>query len=231
MVEGFPLSFTNGSNDATSRHLKEGDNIIGSTSGAKARINGTPIVSSGAWSTSNAQGTLTIANVSGTFQSNENITIDGQGATIYARAASAQGATKSNYIRVYYADTLAHGTANAIQTDNIRLANPSGSANWPPDDATDASAANDFFTLVQWTEVNSGLASASLMTSLVEPTAVIRTNAITSPAWTSSSDGSEVTETVSLEAFGANAANFSYDDFAIQLDLKAGSGFLPPIQQ
>jgi hypothetical protein len=231
MVEGYPLSFTNGINDGTGRYIKEGDTITGATSGAKARVNSTPIVSSGGWSTSNAEGTLSLANLSGTFQSSEHIRIDGQGTTVYARTSGAQGANKYNYIRVYYDDTTAHGTANAIQTDNIRLANPQGSASWPPDDATDASAANDFFTLVQWSEFNSALASASLMTSSVEPTAVIRTNALLSPNWTSTSTGSELTETISLNAFGANAANFSFDDFAVQLDLKTGSGFLPPIQQ
>jgi prepilin-type N-terminal cleavage/methylation domain-containing protein len=238
MVEGYPLTFSNGSNDGSGRHIKEGDTIKGATSGAKGRVDGTPVVSSGGWSSANATGTFSLANVSGTFQSNENLNIDGQGATVYAQATGAMGTGKYNYMRVYYSDTTAHGTANAIQTDNIRLANPLGSANWPPDDATDASASNDFFTLVQWTEVNTNVATS--MPSMVEPGAgsppgspgaVIRSNALTSPAWSSSSTGSEVTETVSLSAFGANAANFSFDDFAIQLDLKTGSGFLPPIQQ
>ena len=188
MVEGFPLSFTNGSNDGTGRHIKEGDVIIGVSSNAKARVNGTPSVSSGDWSTSNAQGTLPVANLSGTFQTSENITIDGRGTTVYARTASALGSSKNNYIRVYYDDTTEHlynGTANAIQTNNIRLANPPGTANWPPDDATDASATNDYFTLVQWTEVNTSV--AALLTSTVEPSAIISSNALTSPAWTQSS--------------------------------------------
>ena len=231
MVEGYPLTFSNGSNDVSGRHIKEGDTIAGATSGAKGRVNGTPMVSSGGWSSANATGTFSLADVSGTFQNNENLNIDGQGATVYARTSGALGTGKYDYMRVYYADTTSHGTANAIQTDNIRLANPLGSANWPPDDATDASSANDFFTLVQWTEVNAGLASASLMTSTIEPSAIIRSNALTSPSWTSTSTESEVTETISLNAFGANAANFSFDDFAVQLDLKSGSGFLPPIQQ
>jgi prepilin-type N-terminal cleavage/methylation domain-containing protein len=231
MTEGYPLTFSNGSNDGTGRHIIEGDTIKGATSGAKGRVDGTPMVSSGGWSSANATGTFSLSNVSGTFQSSENLNIDGQGATVYARATGALGTGKYNYIRVYYTDTMPHGTANAIQTDDIRLANPLGSANWPPDDATDASAANDFFTLVQWTAVNTSLTSASLITSTIEPSAIVSSDALTSPSWTSTSTGSEVTETISLSAFGANGDNFSFDDFAVQLDLKSGSGFLPPIQQ
>jgi prepilin-type N-terminal cleavage/methylation domain-containing protein len=73
--------------------------------------------------------------------------------------------------------------------------------------------------------------------------AVIKTSALLSPAWTTSSttanfvgphgdllSGDAVSLVTSSNA--PNTANTTfYDDFAIQLDLKAGSGFLPPIQQ
>jgi hypothetical protein len=67
--------------------------------------------------------------------------------------------------------------------------------------------------------------------------AVIKTGALVSPAWNSSANyqtfidggGDSIALVTSSYAPNKGATTF-YDDFAIQLDTKAGQGFLPPIQ-
>lgn len=68
--------------------------------------------------------------------------------------------------------------------------------------------------------------------------AVVKTGALVSPAWNSSATyqtfldggGDSIALVTSSYAPNEGATTF-YDDFAIQLDMKAGVGFLPPIQQ
>jgi hypothetical protein len=62
----------------------------------------------------------------------------------------------------------------------------------------------------------------------------IRTWALISPSWTSTSQPTDFMtpgDHISLLTSSSAGTSTSYDDFAIQLDMKAGSGFLPPIQQ
>ncbi len=65
--------------------------------------------------------------------------------------------------------------------------------------------------------------------------AVIRTGTLVTGAWTSSSTASNFTgDSIALITSGNSVTSehpFQYDDFGIQLDLKSGTGFLPPIQQ
>ncbi|MDP2852767.1 MAG: CFI-box-CTERM domain-containing protein [Smithellaceae bacterium] len=72
--------------------------------------------------------------------------------------------------------------------------------------------------------------------------AVIKTSALDSKAWTSSSVAADFTgDAIALTTSGctpstsgcdAGAGDYTYyDDFGIQLDTKSGAGFLPPIQQ
>ncbi len=65
--------------------------------------------------------------------------------------------------------------------------------------------------------------------------AVIRTGALVTGAWTSSSTAGNFTgDAIALVTSGNSVTSsypFQYDDFGIQLDLKSGTGFLPPIQQ
>lgn len=72
--------------------------------------------------------------------------------------------------------------------------------------------------------------------------AVIKTEALDSKAWTSSSAATDFTgDAIALSTAGCTPSTTDcyaddgsytyYDDFAIQLETKSGSGFLPPIQQ
>jgi prepilin-type N-terminal cleavage/methylation domain-containing protein len=247
LIEGYELPFNTGLVDAAGKHLKYGDIIINGTK--SARIIGTPIMTT-AWGGNNTTagvGTLILTNVSGAFANGDNLYLEG-GTTAYARASGGQAAAKKNYIMVYYSSTAASGTANTIQADNNRLANPryttQTQANWPPDDWTERTAANDYFSLiggttaaVRWTFVDSANLPVDALNTTDFYNAVIRTGALVSPDWTSTSTpanfntpGDGVALVTSSSA--PNTANTTYyDDFAIQLDMKAGTGFLPPIQQ
>lgn len=154
VIEAYPLSFTNG---GTSTPLY-GNYVTGQTSGATGRINGTPILSSGAWSTSNAAGTLTLSNVIGTFSNGENLTIGG---TYVAKASTTLG-SKTNFIRAYYGHNQTDHSPDATAENNARKAYPritgDEEAYWPVDDISSWASANDYFTLVAcWDAVNTGI--------------------------------------------------------------------------
>jgi len=230
--EGYSLAFSNGN---TSTPIKEGDTICNSVdcSGASARVVMTPILTAGSWTSgAPAAGILVLANISGSFANNNPLYVSG---TQLAKASAAIDTTKRNYIRVYFTGTSGQGTANAVETDNNRLANPRDSANWPPDPLTDLNASNDYVTLVQWTGYN----GVSAMTSTSEPNAIIVTTDLVSPTWTTSSttssfvgpDGASAGDNIGLVTGYSSGTSTYYDDFAAQLDLKSGTGFLTPIQQ
>jgi prepilin-type N-terminal cleavage/methylation domain-containing protein len=67
--------------------------------------------------------------------------------------------------------------------------------------------------------------------------AVVKTGALVSPTWTSGAtyqtffDGGDSIALVTSSSAPNQGATTFYDDFAVQLDMKAGVGFLPPIQQ
>ncbi|KQC10678.1 MAG: hypothetical protein APR62_11745 [Smithella sp. SDB] len=237
VVEGYSLTFTAGKLGSTGLPIKEGDFII-NQNGATARVVMTPILNAGSWATNTAAGTLVLSNISGTFSTGDSLYVNGVQAT-----AGIYTTTKKNYIRVYFTRPTNLGTANAVETDNNRLANARNSINWPPDDLADLTAANDYVTLVQWTGYNTGV---SAMTSTSEPSAIIVDNSLTSPTPACMTTSSFACTTadfvgpngvigaadgVTLTTSGAYATSTYYDDFAIQMDLSAGTGFLSPIQQ
>jgi len=173
VIEGYELPFTSGRVDASGKHFKYGD-IIMNTAGTKtARIVGTPVMSTdwGASGTSSGVGKIMLANVTGGgFASGENLYIIGGDGSSYATTTAAQAATKSNYIMVYYSnDYTTAGTGNTVQADNTRIGNihytSENSAYWPPDDHSDRTAANDYFTLVKWHYITPGSNQVSPYTS------------------------------------------------------------------
>jgi prepilin-type N-terminal cleavage/methylation domain-containing protein len=254
LMEGYALPFSSGRNDTGSpaHHIKYGDTIKNAAGTKSARIIGTPVVSSGTWASGNAAGTLILSNLTGgAFSAGETLYLQGGVAGYSYALAGTQAAAKANFIMVYYSDNKTPAAGNTAQADNTRIGNPRDSFNWPPDDWTDRTAANDYFSLVgsnttaiQWTSLDTSadgyghsasFVAANSATELYR--AVIRTDALVSPAWTSSSvaaDFNSPGDAIALvtSSSAPNTANTTYyDDFGIQLDLKAGTGFLPPIQQ
>jgi len=207
--EAYPLGFTNGGPSP----LLRGAIVVGGTSGAMARISGTPIMTSESWSSNTASGTLTLTNISGTFQNGENLLVNG---VIRARVSGAIGA-KTNYIRVFYGDVNSHGTQNNIPTDSAnRGGNPrivTGSSNiihWPVDNVSDWNAYYDYMTLVQWDGFQ---ASASRLggSGTMEANAIIGDSSLLTP-----DSGTIDNSGVALHATGNTATSTYFDDFAIQ---------------
>ncbi len=137
--------------------------------------------------------------------------------------------SRVNDIRVYVATPGRHGTPDSNPCDPDRLGNPRGQAQWPPQKTADTTAANDFFTLIQWDAVvyDDGV---ELTGSGKEWLSVIRTSYLTTRSF------ADHRPEIGLHGFGPQAAgNIYFDDFAIKLPDSGNAdgkiGFLPPVQQ
>ncbi|MDY6973244.1 MAG: hypothetical protein SV775_13070, partial [Thermodesulfobacteriota bacterium] len=228
--EAASLSFDSGGTTA----IEDGDMVTGQTSKAKGIVVGAPIISSGAWADGDAKGLITLNNVDltlGTFQDNEALLVNE--VALATVDTTVQGfRPRDNYIRVYYGDASGYGTPTSDPFDyekhgNPRMTSSGDTVRWPPDEVTGWSADNDYFTLVRW-DALIGSAPPELIPSLEEPDAVIRTDTLTTP-----SSGPFTADEIGLHTFGSGTYSTSvyFDDFAIQVEIPAATGFLPAIQQ
>jgi prepilin-type N-terminal cleavage/methylation domain-containing protein len=239
VAEGYSLTFNNGGGTVgVGVPIKEGDVIETLDKTSSARVVMTPVLTGGSWTARSAAGTFVLANiVTGTTAIANGVSLYVNGVEL-ARATGGIVNTKKNYLRVYFTDPTAEGTANNVETDSDhRKANPRNSVNWPPDDLTELAASSDYdyVTLAQWTGYNTGI---SALTSTSEPNAIIVDSDLTTPTWTATSTIADFVfpngnggDSIALVTSSGSATSTYYDDFAIQLDQKAGTGFLPPIQQ
>jgi len=225
IAEGYSLTFTAGN---TGTPIKEGDIVRSSgSSNWSARVVMTPILDSTCSWTGGApcSGTLVLANVNGTYAAG-NIQVNG----VNRASTGTYSTTKKNYIKVYYGSTDAKGTANMVETDNNRLANPRGTVNWPPDDVTEITTSNDYFSLVTWS-VNATDAKTSYLPASGNKIVIVDSE-LTTPDVTSSSTVYDFSgDAPAVVSGGDTATSTYYDDFAIQMDMSIGTGFLPPIQE
>jgi len=204
--------------------IEDGD-IITQANGARGTVVGNPILSAGSWAGGNAVGIITINKVSGTFISGQTILVGG------SNLATCQGFTaRKNYIKVFYGDVTGYGTANTDPFDIERLANVRNTIHWPPDEIEDWSAERDFFTLVQWDDVNENVASVGIVPSVNEPGVMIHSDesVLLTP---DSAILSYARPELGLHTFGHGSTNVYFDDFGLQVEIAAGSGFLTPIQE
>ncbi|PKN36760.1 MAG: hypothetical protein CVU62_13600 [Deltaproteobacteria bacterium HGW-Deltaproteobacteria-2] len=242
VAEGHSLTFISGGG-STGGEIKEGDTITNSDATKSARVVMTPILTSATgrkvdWTNRIASGTLVLANVNGTFSVGEALYVGG----VQLATAGTYTATKKNYIRVYFTDPTARGTANNTEIDSSgtanRKANARDTVNWPPDPLTDleSDSSLDYVTLVQWTGYNTGV---SAMTSTSEPSAIIITTTLVSPTWTtadtlatfvSDANSGAPGDSIGLMTATDSGTSTYYDDFAIQLDLNSGTSFMTPVQ-
>jgi hypothetical protein len=213
--EAASLRFINGSGPA----VIDGDTISGTESHAIGRACGAPILSSGSWAAGDAQGILTLNNVTGIFTDDEVIRVIGSEAT----AKSAGYNDRDNYIMAYYGDRYGYGTPNNTPLDNEKHGNPRGELHWPPDDVNDTEPNNDYFTLVQW-DADIDPSVERLGTGLQE-NAIIRTDAIT----TTDSPNFGQPE-IGLHTFGYSSTNIYFDDFGLQAEVVT-IVTTPPIQE
>lgn len=229
VIEADSLQFDTGGPGSTGPILY-GDTVTGALSGATAVVNGTPILTLGNWSSHDAAGWLTVTNVTKNagviqFQAGENLMVNG---VVRARYTGTSR-QKDNYIRVYYADTAAHGTLNADALNNQRKASVRGTElNWPKDNISEW-ASNDGFTLVQWdSNLNTGAGGGLVRLGTgSELNAIIRTNTLVTP-----SSGNFTRPEIGLDTWGSSSTNVYFDDFGLQAPAPGQTqGFLPGIQQ
>lgn len=215
--EAASVSFTGGGPVA----IEDGDIVVGQTSGGRGTVFGASIHVSGSWGGNTAAGTLLLRNTSGTFGAGEQINVIGSAATAQVDGYSA----RDNYIRAYYGDQTGCGTPNSDPLDSRRGAIPRGTIYWPPDEVAGWDAAGDYFTLVQWDAVNTGV---TLISSKSERNAIVRDNTLTSP-----SSGPLLQPELGLHAFGKGAANTYFDDFGVQADIgtSGNTGFVRTLQE
>ena len=204
----------------------DGDTVIGQISGAFGKIRRDPLLSSGAWASSDAAGIMTITNLNGVFQIGETVTATASTTQVTVQAFSA----RDNYIRAYYGYRDACGIPSVQYFDEDKLANPRNvpPLNWPPDNVSQWEAANDYFTEVQWDGINTAVATMEIVNSVDEPDAVIRSwepELLTSPL------GSFSDIEIALHASGKGALNTYFDDFGLKAVIGRGSGTLPPLQE
>jgi len=248
VTEGYSLTFTGGGG-GTGGEIKVGNTITNADGSKSARVVMTPILTSATgrkadWTNNVAAGTLVLANIptpadtGTTFSVGEGIYLNG----VQLATAGTFSSTKRNYIRVYFTDPTARGTANTSEIDAAGTANRRDNArdsvNWPPDALTDleADTTKDYVTLVQWTGYNTGVSS---VTSTSQPNAIISTTTLKSPTWTTAdtiatfvSDNYSAApgDSIGLMTAGNSGTSTYYDDFAIQLDLNSGTSFMTPVQ-
>jgi prepilin-type N-terminal cleavage/methylation domain-containing protein len=214
--EGASVRFNSGGTTP----IVNGETVTGQSSGATGIANGDAFVRYGSWAGGNAEGYIILTNRTGSFTSWETLLVNGEN-----RATSTGYISRHSYIRVYYGDTSAHGTASTDPLDDDRLANERGEVNWPPSEVNQWTAETDHLTLVQWNSNVDG--SIDLYSTATEPNGIIRTDDFGSPT-----SGSFTDVEVGLHTFGNTSDKIYFDDFAIRtIGAYSGTGFLPGLQE
>lgn len=246
IAEGRELRFTNAGGGSGNKEFKYGDFVETTSSGGttgRARVIGPPIVTNAGWNSagvwnSGAAGRMAMTNIEGTITGNTALRVNNVERATSSNTLSASS-TKYEYLRVYYGRPTS-STANRIVNDENRNGNPRLTAGnsplWTPDDYTtwtktqSGTNVDDNFTLVQWEGLN-GFTDADshpsevIVTSTLGNTVLRLDNFRTQDGTTAPSEG------IALVTAGTTGDRIYFDDFGLQLDLRGGQGFLPPIQQ
>lgn len=140
------------------------------------------------------------------------------------------------------------GFSSADRRSNPRLGD-NDKLRWIPDDYEQWKAATDYFSLVEWDVVNtsggtnsgnatlvgSGVAGVSALNEYINGSqrtrTIVRSTNLLSPTYDPDNPVYSPSEGISIVTSGPTGTNFYFDDFGLQLDLRGGKGFLPPIQQ
>ncbi|MCP5048658.1 MAG: hypothetical protein GY940_15920, partial [bacterium] len=207
-------------NSGGTTEIVDGD-IITQANGARGIVVENPVLSSGAWAAGNAAGIITINKVTGTFANGQPLLVGG------SNLATNQNFTdRNNYIKVFYGDVIGVPPANNDPFDHQRNPSFRNEIHWPTDEIQDWSAERDFFTLVQWDAVN----SVDIIESIDEPGVIVL--GTESSLFTPESGILSFTRPeLGLHTFGHGSTDVYFDDFAIQVEIASGSGFLTPIQE
>ncbi len=218
LAEGASIQFDSGGTTA----IEKGD-TVSQSNGAEGVVIVPPVVQSGSWAGGDASGFVILNKLSTTsFQTGNPLDVAGKGTNL-ATAQSIK--SRENYIQAYYGNKIGEGTPDGNPYDQLRQPNVIGTANWPLDPGVPLTVEKDYFTLVQWNfEVD---ASVTRLPDGDGKYTLIATDTLTSPSSLFPFSRPEL----GLHATGDGVETVYYDDFAIQLDVQSGSGFLTPVQQ
>jgi prepilin-type N-terminal cleavage/methylation domain-containing protein len=233
--EAVVLSFE----DGMGAPIEKGNTVIGESSGAHGRVIQGPILDNGQSWTENAAGAagyLLLNNISGTFQSGENLFVAGRGSALASvRAYSGQ---RTNVIRIFYAtpDTnVCAAIGDDTPFDDVLRCYPRGTSPllWPPDLTNDGELnwpdTDDYFRQIQWDAINTSVSNLAVQNSQVEPDAIIvyHHDSLQTPASGGLGDRPEI----GLHAMGTGATNIYFDDFGLQLAHRSHAIIPTPVQQ
>jgi prepilin-type N-terminal cleavage/methylation domain-containing protein len=205
-----------------SYEIERGDQIYQGT--ASAIVDTDPILTSGSFLGGDAAGHLVLKNYSGEFNTSTSFSVIGVGPVGIVQEVRA----RDNFIRVYYGSPKGCGTSNDDPLDNIRLANPRDSEelHWPPADGEAYTAADDYFTLIQWDsdKINTSVSSFARLTATQ-----LRSNE--SVLLTPEGPLGQTRAELGLHALGKGAANTYFDDFGLTVTFNRLVDITSPLQE
>ncbi len=222
LVEAASLEFENGG----SQIIEAGDRVNGQVSGATGIVVGPPHLADGSWADQDARGSIWLQNVSGNFTFGETILVVGKG-----ECGKVSGfLPRANFLRVYFGSHDPIGTANADPLDVEKHANLRGQSqlNWPPNDGQPWTVENDYFTLITWDALNTGVTTIDLVADKQFPGCIVKS---TESLFFSPSSGLPARSEIGLHAFGDGAQNIYFDDFGLRADVPLAVSVGPPIQE
>ena len=204
--------------------MKIGDELCGTASNTIAIIIDGPHLSSGSWSDGTATGLVMLKVLPSGFQINETIKISGTSGQAIITGFS----SRSNFIKAFYAEAADNGTPNADYLDHQKQGLARNQIKWPPDPVSNWSAESDFFTLIQWDQINPIIATAENLPSKSEPKAIIRS---WEPDLLTPSNSTFSQPELGLHTLGNGSKNVYFDDFAVKATVASDPIYLPPLQE
>lgn len=204
--------------------MKIGDELYGTASNTIATIIDGPHLSSGTWSDGTATGLVMLNALPSGFQIGETIKISGTSGQAIITGFS----SRSNFIKAFYAEAVDNGTPSADYLDHQKQGLARNQVKWPPDPVSNWSAESDFFTLIQWDQLNPMIATAESLPSESEPKAIIRS---WEPDLLTPENSTFSQPELGLHTLGNGSKNVYFDDFAVKATVASDPIYLPPVQE
>jgi hypothetical protein len=242
--------------------IREGDRIQGGLRNTTGTVIEPPILSSGSWGgTPAASGVLLlnqteVTSTGDAFETDEPIVVIGSTGQALVAGWDETNDRKANVIQLFYANANGFGEGDTdpmnritrpygrlgIDPDLTELRWPpelDGTGNWTDQDGN-WTAAEDYFRLVQWDDVNdanvTGLTAIPFFETVngLVDSAIIQshyhqsdTDTLQTPDFPAIFEEPEL----GLHTFGDGSENVFFDDFGIKLNVAVEDALLPPLQQ
>ncbi len=232
LKEAALLEFAAGQNSP----IKQGDRVYGRESGTLGTVIVPPILRSGDWINTPAEGVLLLNKVTSStnFSANEDLRVIDSNATAQVSSFDNNVDRKVNVIKVYYASPAGYETGTIVKspldadTLGYHRLETDQALQWPVAEGGNWTADRDYFRLIQWDKVNdANVTNLDVIPSLEEPGAILRhyNDELKSPGMDTTLNQPEL----GLHSYGDGAANVYFDDFGVQLYIRQDFTF--PLQQ